>query len=293
MKVPVRHLRAILGVCLCSAPLSQAQVECWAPGMTQPVTLTSALGNGSKTVKLGKPYRYDVYGVAGSLELGGSARDATVNGGVFKRNGLLGIPGNTTVSSNAYVMMQTGLLNLKVYPKKLEVSGTAPGTRVGPVVSYGDNWTLSDPKNPAQVDLTFHQSGSSLLGGLLPGILEPSYANLNPKGTFYVLGEYHAAPPVMTGTLVLGADKVLTGCPVSYSYEIKKHDLPVYRPPLLGVLLSDINVTVLGTPPPRPAGNQSPNIAQVAVSIDPNQIQVAIDLNLTQGAGWKRTNVLP
>lgn len=262
--------------------------------MTQPVTLTSAPGNGSKTVNLGRPYRYDVYGVAGSLELGGDARDASVKNGVFKKNILLGILGTgPTVSSNAFVMMQTGLLNLKVYPKKLEVSGTTPGTRVGPVVSYGDNWTLSDPKNPAQVDLTFHQSGSSLLTGLLPGLLEPSHVNMNPKGTFYVLGEYHAAPPVMTGTLVLGADKVLTGCPVSYTYDIKKHDLPVYRPPLLGVLLDDLNVTVLGTPPPRPAGNQSPNIVQVAVSIDPNQLQVAIDLNLTQGAGWKRTNVLP
>ncbi|RYF50490.1 MAG: hypothetical protein EOO38_05540 [Cytophagaceae bacterium] len=160
---------------------------------------------------MGKPYRYDVYGVAGSLELGDQARDTIVTSGKFRQKYLIG--SGPIVSSTGAITLQTGLLNY--YPKQLSVTGNSPATAVGPVLNYGALWTLSDPKNPANVNLTFHQTGSSLLGALLPGLLEPAYANLNPKGSFYVLGEYHAAPPVMTGTLAVGADSVLMGCPVS------------------------------------------------------------------------------
>lgn len=278
---------AFVGTCLCLATSQvHAQVECWAPGMTTSVVLNSATG--SRSVSLGKPYRYDVYGVAGSLELGDQARDTIVVSGKFRQKQLIGT--GPIVSSTGAVTLQTGLLNY--YPNQLSVTGTMPATAVGPVLNYGALWTLSDPKNPANVNLTFHQTGSSLLGALLPGLLEPSHANLNPKGSFYVLGEYHAAPPVMTGTLAVGADEVLMGCPVSCTWSVQRDEPPVYRPPLLGLLLGDSNVTILGTPPATPSGSGGGG-SQVAVTIDPNQISVAIDLNAGQGTGWKKTTVSP
>lgn len=253
--------------------------------MTTSTVLNSTTG--SKSVSLGKPYRYDVFGVAGTLELGNQARDTLVVGGKFKQKYLIGYGG--TVSSTGYVMLQTGLLN--TYPQQLTVKGDAPAASVGPIVQYGQKWTLSDPKNPATVNLTFHSSGSSLLGSLLPGLLEVPYANVNPKGTFYVMGEYHATPPVMTGTLNIAADSVLVGCPVSYSYTIVKHDNGTYRPPLLGLILQDVNLTVLGTPPPTTVPPSGGGGTQVAVTIDPNQIAVSIDLNTSQGNGWKKIAV--
>jgi len=275
----------IFAACLCGIPAANAQVECWAPGMSGSVVLTSSAG--SKSVSLGKPYRYDVFGVGGTLELGGLARDATVVNGIFKQKYLIGTGG--TVTSKAYVMLQTGLLN--TYPEQLTVSGNSPAMSVGPLLKYGTNWTLSDPKHPANVNLTFHQSGSSLLGSLLPGLLEPPYANLNPKGTFYVLGEYHATPPVMTGTLDVSTSSVLSGCSVGISYTINRQETSTYRPPLLGLILGDSNVTVLGTPPPTatpPVGT-----SHVTVTIDPNQLAVSINLNASQGPGWKKTTVAP
>lgn len=239
-------------------------------------------------MSLGKPYRYDVYGVAGNLELGDQARDAMVVSGKFRQKYLIGT--GPLVSSTGAITLQTGLLNY--YPKQLSVTGNSPATAVGPILNYGALWTLSDPKNPANVNFTFHQTGSSLLGSLLPGLLEPAYANLNPKGSFYVLGEYHAAPPVMTGTLAVGADTVLTGCPVICTWSVKKDETPVYRPPLLGLLLGDSNVTILGTPPATPVGSGGGS-SQIAVTIDPNQISVAINLSAGQGTGWKKTTVSP
>ncbi|RYD21944.1 MAG: hypothetical protein EOP88_09670 [Verrucomicrobiaceae bacterium] len=170
---------ALVGTCLClAAPQIHAQVECWAPGMASSVLLTST--SGSRSVSLGKPYRYDVFGVAGSLELGDQARDALVVSGKFRQKYLIGT--GSIVSSTGAITLQTGLLTY--YPKQLSVTGNTPTTAVGPILNYGALWTLSDPKNPANVNFTFHQTGSSLLGALLPGLLEPAHANLNPKGSF-------------------------------------------------------------------------------------------------------------
>jgi hypothetical protein len=278
---------ALVGTCLClAASHADAQVECWAPGMSSSVVLNSM--NGSRSVSLGKPYRYDVYGVAGSLELGDQARDAIVVSGKFRQKYLIG--NGPIVSSTGAITLQTGLLTY--YPKQLSVTGNVPATAVGPVLNYGALWTLSDPKNPANVNLTFHQTGSSLLGALLPGLLEPAHANLNPRGSFYVLGEYHAAPPVMTGALTVGTDNVLTGCPVSCTWSVQRDETPVYRPPLLGLILGDSSVTILGTPPATPSGSGGGS-SQVAVTIDSNQINVAINLSANEGTGWKKTTVAP
>jgi len=263
---------------------SHAQVECWAPGMDSSITLTE--NRTSQGVSLGKPYRYDVFGVAGTLSLGNRARGAVVSNAVFKQSQLLGIIGTSpTVESTGYVMLQTGLL--KTYPEKLSVRSSQVGATVGPVQQYGQNWTLCDPKNPADVNLTFHLSGSSLLG-----LLEPAYCNLNPKGHFYVLGEYHKTAPIMTGTLGVSTDLVLAECPITLTYGITRYDAPIYRPPFLGVDLGDVNLTVLGTPPESNASHSSGG-TQATVRINPSQVSVTIDLNASEGTGWAKTTVTP
>jgi hypothetical protein len=260
-----------------------SQVECWAPGMPAPIVLSESARSGS--AYLGKPFRYEVFGVAGKLTLGDKANNATVVNGLFKEKvlgGLLGYGG--TVQSNAYVALQTSLTN--IYPHRLSVTGNSPGNSVGPLQQYGQNWTLSDPRYRNAVNLTFHMPGSSLLGSLLPGIASPANYNLNPKGYFYVLGEYHEAPPVLSGTLALSSDEVLSGVPVNVSYNISRYETPIYRPPFLGLDLGNIGLTVLGTPPQSSTANPVVPILPTIVTGRSTDLNVTINLAAPQGQGW-------
>ena len=257
--------------------------------MSAPVVLNQS--EGSKTVNLGKPYRYDIYGIAGRIELGNKANGAVVENGVFKKTlvgGLFGglITTNTTVESATYVKLQTGLTNC--YPESLSVSGTSPGTSVGPVQKYGPNWTLSDPKHPVSVSLSFHAAGSSLLGSLLPGILSPAYYNQNPTGYFYVLGVCHLAPPEMTGTLNFSSNEILMGYPITIDYTIKRHEDDVYRPPFLGADLGAVNLTVLGTPPSSSGSSPQSAPAPTPTTGNGTSVNVVIDPNSSSGPGWTR-----
>ena len=253
--------------------------------MSSTVTLSET--SGSKTVTIAKPYRYDVFGVAGTLVLGNKAVGATPVSNVFKQKYLIGTGG--TVTSTAYVGLQTGLLSLKTYPERLSVASSQVGASVGPVMQYGQNWTLSDPKNKVDVTLTFQQSGGSLLGNLLPGLFDVSYPNQNPSGHFYVLGEYHATAPTMTGTLSVSSDQILAECPINLSFTVQKDDLPVYRPPFLGLDLGSTNLTILGTPPATTVPTSS--VVQATVKISSSQVSVVVDLNSSEGNGWKKTTV--
>ncbi|WP_035615930.1 hypothetical protein [Haloferula sp. BvORR071] len=254
--------------------------------MNGSVTLTE--GNRSRLVSLGKPYRYDVFGVAGKLTLGNSAASTVLLSNQFREKLLGLIPTGAVVNSTAYVTLQTGLLNL--YPERLSVSGSTPGTSVGPRYQYGPLWTLSDPQHKADVNLNFHLVGSGLLGALLS---VPSYYNLNPSGYFYVLGEYHAAPPVMTGTMTISSNSVLNGSAVPISFQINRKELPpVYRPPFLGLDLGDLNLTVLGTPP---SSSQSGNggLLNLPAIQAPDLLSLTIDLSGLQGQGWKKVSRTP
>lgn len=270
---------AILGAAsgmLCSQAL--AGVDCWAPGMGAPVTLTETVRNRNAVIV--KPYRYDIYGIAGNLKLGNKAVNAEVVDGVYRLKllGLLGL--GTPVDSTAYVQLQTGLT--KFYPQVLTVKSKTVGAAYGPVYQYGERWTLADPKNPVNANLTFHLPGSNLLAALLAA--PPNY-NLNPEGYFYVLGEYHAAPPVMTGTLTVPAQTVLVGTATSVSYSINRYQAPIYRPPFLGLDLGDINLTILGTPPLGTPSNPGPG--GVPAGPPPaSLLSVAIDLSANSGSGW-------
>lgn len=272
-----------MGALLLSSSAAHSQVECWAPGMNAPITLSESFR--SATVTLVKPYRYDVFGVAGKLELGNQANNATVSNNLFKEKILGGLLGTgSTVSSTAYLYLQTGITN--VYPQNLSVTGTSPGTSVGPVYKYDQNWTLSDPVAKKNVYLGFHMAGSSLLGALLPGLASPAHYNLNPKGHFYVLGEYHAAPPVMTGTLGVSSDQVIAGSSVNVEFGVNRHSLPIYRPPFLGLDLGDIGLTVIGTPPQRTAnGPVAGALDEISTGLGLD-LQVTVNLAANSGPGW-------
>lgn len=269
---------------------AEAQIECWAPGMTAPVTLSET--SRSAYASPGKPFRCDIFGVAGKIELGSQAYNATLVNGIFKQKLLGGLLGTgPTVQSATYVTLQTGLT--RFYPENLSVSSWSPGASVGPVQQYGQNWTLSDPRNPVTVNYGFHMAGSSLLGSLLPGILSPANYNLNPKGYFYVLGEYHEAPPVMTGLLGVSSQEVFTGLPVNVSYQIVRLDAPIYRPPFLGLDLANVGLTVLGTPPQSAASNPAVGAAPVIATGRSGDLQVTIDLATNQGQGWLKVALTP
>ena len=281
-------LRSISQTLACAGALpffigaAAAQVQVWAPGMPAPIELNET--NRSAAASLVKPFRYDVFGVAGKLELGNKANSATVVGNTFKEKFLLFTGG--TVQSSTYVVLQTGLTN--VYPENISVSGISPGVSVGPLHRYGPNWTLSDPMARKNVNLSFHMAGSSLLGSLLPGLLSPAYYNLNPKGYFYVLGEYHQAPPVMSGNLGVTSDEVITGASVNVSFQITRYDTPIYRPPFLGLDLASVGLTVIGSPPQTTAATPAPGPADNIATGGSNELFVTVDLSGTQGRGWLR-----
>ena len=263
------------------APSAQGQVDCWAPGMSGPIVLTES--NRSGTAALGRPYRYEVFGVAGKLTLCGRAASTLVQGGQFRQKLLGLIPVGSVVSSTAYVRLQTGLTRL--YPEQLSVTGSSPGDSVGPLMHYGTRWTLCDARNKVPVNLSFHMVGSDLLSALLPGLLSPSYYNLNPTGHFYVLGEYHPSPPVMTGNLSVASNSVVYGSSVALGYRIDRTEFePVYRPPFIGLDLGDLNLTVIGTPPASPTVNNGPvNLPDLDA---PDLVNVTIDLSGFRGNGW-------
>lgn len=283
-RIPLRAA----ALCTASALLSSAaaQVECWAPGMTAPVTLTE--GSRHQTVSLGRPYRYDVFGVAGRLELGNRAANAAVVNGQFHQKLLGLISTGSAVDSTAYVRLQTGLTQF--YPEQLAVKGRFPGVEVGPLHQYGPSWTLCDPRNPADVNLTFHLAGSTLLGSLLA----PAYYNLNPTGYFYVLGEYHSAPPVMTGEISVAANSILHGAAVPISYRIDREEQrPAYRPPFLGLDLGDADLTILGTPPTSSGGSSSTSVIDLPDYQAPDLVSVTLDLSGSQGHGWVKIQRKP
>lgn len=276
-----------LGISAVAPTAAEGQVTCWAPGIPEAANLVLTEGNRSVAYNLpGKPYRYDIYGVAGKLKLGNKAAGAITSNNTF-RGGLLGTGGS--VNSTAFVMLQTALLTY--YPLKLEVSGKHPGTSAGPVHHYGPLWTLSDPIDRKTVSLRFHLPASGLLGGLLPGIASPAYYNQNPEGYFYLLGVYHPEPPVMTGLLNVSSDQVIHGSPVNLNYSFVRYDAPIYRPPFLGLDLGDVGLTVLGTPPQTPSnGPLSQNLSPVTTGLS-SALSVAVDLTLAQGEGWLKINI--
>ncbi|GAA5481426.1 hypothetical protein [Haloferula sargassicola] len=268
-------------VCAGLPSAASAQVACWAPGMNAPVTLQEY--QRSASVSLGTPYRYQVFGVAGQLELGNRAASATTVDGRFHSKFLGFVDTGHTVDSVAWVCLQTGLV--KFYPEVLAITGDTVGAANGPVHIYGERWTLCDPDHQVPVNLAFHLPGSTLLGSVLGAVASPDHYNLNPKGYFYVLGECHFAPPPMTGKLTVSGNTVLYGAGAVIRYRIDRDDPETpYRPPFLGLDLGDVNLIVLGTPPAGASGN---GLALPDFDV-PELASVTIDLSGPGGPGWSR-----
>jgi len=166
-----------------------AYLECFAPGMKAP-TLITGMGE-SASIDLGAPFRYEIWGVSGSLTLGDTAHGARVKStDPFKR--FQADSNKNNVDSHSWVKLQVNAEQF--YPNSLFVMGDRAGLSTGDLRMSGEHWVTNQRHGVSTVNLTFH------LAGTTSGLSTP-YPNSNPTGYFYVLGEYQATPPPPTGTL--------------------------------------------------------------------------------------------
>lgn len=185
-----------------------ANVRCWAPGMTEPITLNSH-GQGIG-VYCGRPDSYVIYGVAGTLTLGdqcdGAFPDPNDPSRRFRQGWWIGDLG-------AYTNI-TSLVKLQVnwaqyYPERLTVTGDRPGVTTGPVRKYGDVWDTSKMFGYREVTMVFHLAGSQ----------DSPIPNRNPSGFFYVVGAVNPTATAPTGQLTVSSEAQLRGdvAPVGFT----------------------------------------------------------------------------
>ncbi len=185
-----------------------ANVRCWAPGMTAPITLNSH-GQGIG-VYCGRPDVYAIYGVAGTLTLGdqcdGAFPDPNSSDKRFRQGWWIGgLGAYTNISS--HVKLQVN--GAQYYPKRLEVTGDRPGVSSGPVRLYGETWETLKKFGYRETTIVFHLAGSG----------DYSIPNRNPSGFFYVVGEINPSAGEPTGKLTIDSNYLLRGnvTPVGYS----------------------------------------------------------------------------
>ncbi|MGC4016639.1 MAG: hypothetical protein QM755_19295 [Luteolibacter sp.] len=206
-------LQAVAAICFLSFAASSqggtgANVQCWAPGMTSPLTLDS-YGQGVG-VYCGRPYSYKIYGVAGTLSLGNQCDGAFPDPGDsqqrFRSGWWIGGLGGYC---NSYSSVRLQVNWAQFYPKVLEVTGDRVGSTVGPVRLYGDTWETTKMFGYPETTVVFHLAGA----GLSP------IPNRNPNGFFYVVGEYLASAPTPTGKLTISQNSILlnTTTPVGFT----------------------------------------------------------------------------
>ncbi len=185
-----------------------AYIECFAPGMKTPMVLNSV--GGTVGVDLGAPFRYEIWGVSGSLTLGDTAVGAKVKtNDPFKR--FQANSNKNNVDSHSWVKLQVN--SEKFYPSSLFVMGDRAGLTTGDVRMTGEHWVTSQRHGVSTVNLVFH------LAGTTSGLNTP-YPNSNPTGYFYVLGEYQATPPPPTGTLTVSPKYVQAGNTTDLTWSI-------------------------------------------------------------------------
>lgn len=185
-----------------------ANVKCWAPGMSSPITLDSH-GQGIG-VYCGNYAGYTIYGVGGTLTLGdqcdGAFPDPNDSQKKFRQGWWIGgLGGYTNISSNVELQVNWA----QYYPKRLEVTGDRPGVTSGPVRLYGDTWETNKKFGYSSVTVVFHLAGN----------LDYTIPNRNPNGFFYVVGETKPTATVPTGTLTVSSSAILRGniAPVGYN----------------------------------------------------------------------------
>lgn len=188
-----------------------ANVVCWAPGMSAPITLDSH-GQGVG-VYCGRPDKYVIYGVAGSLALGdqcdGAFPDPSDAQRRFRQGTWIGSLGSR-VNISSSVKLQINWA--QYYPQRLTVTGDRPGVSTGPVRMYGDTWDTSKMFGYKEVTAVFHLAGSQ----------DFAIPNRNPSGFFYVVGEINPTASEPTGKLTVSNASMLRGNIAQIEYSITR-----------------------------------------------------------------------
>ena len=185
-----------------------ANVKCWAPGMSAPITLDSH-GQGIG-VYCGAPNSYVIYGVAGTITLGdqcdGAFPDPNDPSRKFRQGWWIGGLGSH-VNITSSVKLQVNWAQF--YPERVSITGDRPGVSSGSVRKYGALWDTSKMFGYREVTMVFHLAGSN----------DSTIPNRNPTGFFYVVGEINPTAKDPTGSLTVSGTAQLRGeiTPLGYS----------------------------------------------------------------------------
>lgn len=197
-------LTGLAASALLALPVVAQGIDCFAPGMTTSAKLTAA--GGTLSVDLGEPFRYEIWGISGSLILGNAAVGTKLKSGEFTPTA-----NSSKVNSFSWVKLQ---VNAEDYPANLYISGGEPGISTGPVNLKSDHWVINQRQGINKVNLVFHLAGSNNSTTLYP--------NSNPTGSFVVLGEYQKTPPPPTGTIAASPKMVKVGESTGVTWQINR-----------------------------------------------------------------------
>jgi len=245
-----------------------ANVQCWAPGMGSTIITMTSYGQ-LTSVSFGRPFRYEIYGVAGRLTLGNLMHSGGINsGGRFSNN--------PNSSSDNHLVDSTTSVKLLVnsthtYPRLIAVTGPRPGFTFGPARLYGGNWITNE----------LFGYPDTTIGFKLAGTESGDFVNKNPYGYFYVVGEYHAQPPMPVGWLTVDRSWVLAGLTAPVGYSILRAGSAESVPPFTDY---DPNQGVIdGTAPDRPTLEETIPLPPPP----PGTVVIVTELE-TDGSGWKK-----
>jgi len=213
MKIIRLALAAIIGALFTTVASAGtgAVVYCWAPGLSSTILLDS-YGQGIGAYA-GRPYSYNIYGVAGTITLGdqlpGGVGFADPNDAAkrFRSGSWIGALGGYITS---YTSVKIQVNWAQYYPQKLELRGDRPGITSGKVRKYGVTWNTVSMFGYPETTIVFFLAGNQ----------DDPVCNANPNGYFYVVGQYNATAPTVTGTLSVTSNAVLRGntTPVGFTF---------------------------------------------------------------------------
>jgi len=238
-----------LGAILSGVPLGTlhantgANVQCWAPGMGSQIVTITSYGQ-TLNVSFGRPFRYEIYGVAGRITLGNRMHTGRVDPNGYFSSNIRNSDVKDRVDSTTSLRLLVN--NEHIYPRLISITGATPGVTYGPARLYGESW------------VTFEKSGfpDTTLGFRLAGTEAGDFVNRNPFGYFYVIGEYHPVPPNPTGEIGVLHDFVLQGMSTQVFYKILRVGAAQTVPPFADY---DPNQEIIdGEAPPLPVLDGDP-----------------------------------
>lgn len=182
-----------------------ANVQCWAPGMGSQIVTVTSYGQ-QIDVSFGRPFRYEVYGVAGRLTLGSRMHIGGVDSNGYFTSNVRNSDVKNRVDSTSSLRLLVN--NEHVYPRLIGVTGERPGDAFGPARLYGESWVTQEKTGFPDTTLGFKLAGTE----------SGDYVNRNPYGYFYVIGEYHPVPPNPIGEIGVQHEFVLQGLSTQVYY---------------------------------------------------------------------------